>query len=81
MHDVEHSLQACVVIAFVTALHDDIIDVAFYGFTYMLVEDRVHDALICRTSVLQAEGHYCVVVYSHRRPEGVCFSSSGYIFI
>ena len=80
-HDVEHSLQVCEVIAFVTAFHGDVIDVAFYGFTYMLVEDHVHGALICCTSVLQAEGHYCVAVYSTDVLKVVCFSSSGYIFI
>ena len=47
----------------------------------MLMEDRINGALICRTSILQAKGHYCVAVSSQMRPENVCFSSSGYILI
>jgi len=72
-HDVEHSLQVCKGIAFVTAFHGDIIDIALYGPAYMLMEDRVHGTLICRTSVLQAEGHYCVAEYSQRHPERCVF--------
>jgi len=69
LHDVEHSFQVCEVIAFVATFHGDIIEIAFYGLAYMLMEDRIHGALICRTGVLQAKGHYCVAVYSQRRPK------------
>jgi len=51
-HDVEHSPQVREVIAFVAAFHGDVIDVAFYGLTYMLVKDRIHGTLICHTNVL-----------------------------
>jgi len=56
LHDVKHSLQVCEMIAFVATFHGDIINVAFYGFTYMLVEDRIHGTLICRTSVFKTKG-------------------------
>ena len=80
-HDVEHSLQVCEVIAFVAAFHDDVIDVSFYGLIYMLVKDRIHGALICHTNIFQAEGHYCVAIYTYRPPKDVCLSSLWYIFI
>ena len=60
-------------IAFVATFHGDIINIAFYGLAYMLMEDHIHGPLICRTSVLQAEGHYCVAEYSQRHPEGCVF--------
>ena len=69
-HDVEHSFHVYEVIAFVATFHSDIIDIAFYGLTYMLMEDRIHGALIGCTSVLQAEGHHYVAVYPQRHPEG-----------
>jgi len=43
-------------IAFVMTFHGNIIDVAFYGLTYMLMEERIHGALIGCTSVLQTKG-------------------------
>ena len=46
-HDVEHSPQVGEVIAFVKAFRGDIIDIAFYDLVYMLMEDGIHDALIC----------------------------------
>jgi len=33
-------------ITFVTVFHNNIIDVAFYSLTYMLMEDRIYGALI-----------------------------------
>ena len=72
-HVVEHSFQVCEVIAFVAIFHCDIIDIAFYDLAYMLIKDHIHDALIYRTSVLQAKGHYCVAVYSQRRSERCVF--------
>ena len=57
-HDVEHSFQVCKVTIFVMNFHGDIINIAFYGVAYMLMEDRIYGALICRTDVLQAKGHY-----------------------
>jgi len=69
LHDVEYSFQVCEMIAFVAAFHDVIINIALYGLAYMLMEDRIHDTLICRTNILQAKGHYCVAVYSQWRPE------------
>jgi len=68
-----YSFQVYEMITFVTTIHSDIIDVAFYGLTYMLIEDRIHGALIGCTSVLQAKGYYCEVVYSQRRPERCVF--------
>ena len=35
----------------------------------MIMEDHIHSTFICRTSVLQAKGHYCVAVYSQRHHE------------
>jgi len=55
-YDVEYSLQICYVITFIVAFHYNIIYVAFYG--HMLVEDRIHGALVCRTCILQAKGHH-----------------------
>jgi len=60
-------------IAFVMAFHSDIIDIAFYGLTYMLMEDHIRGVLIGCTSVIQAKGHYCVAVYSQRYPERCVF--------
>jgi len=54
-HDVEHFFQICEMIAFVAAFHSDIIDIAFYGLAYMLIEDHIHGVLIGYTSVLQAK--------------------------
>jgi len=80
-HDIEHSLQVSEVIAFVMAFHGDIIDIAFYGLVYMLMEDHIHGTLICRTNILQAEGHHCIAVYSHRCPEGCVLFIFKVIFI
>ena len=63
-HDIEYSFQVCEVTAFVVTFHGDIIDIEFYGLEYMLMEDRIHGALICCTGIFQAEGHYRVAVYS-----------------
>jgi len=41
-HDVEHSFQACEMIAFVATFNGYIINIAFYGLTYMFIEDRIH---------------------------------------
>jgi len=69
LHDVEHSFRVCKMIAFVVTFYDDIIDIAFYGLVYILMEDHIHGTLICHTSVLQAKGHYCIAVHSQRCPE------------
>ena len=60
-------------IAFVAAFHGDIINIAFYGLVYMLMEDRIHGALICRTSVLKIKGNYCVEVSPKGILKDVCF--------
>ena len=41
-HDVEHSFSICKMITFVATFHSDILDIAFYGLAYMLMEDRIH---------------------------------------
>ena len=56
--------------------------VAFYGFTYMLAKYRVHDALICHTSILQVKGYHCVAVYAHKHPKGcVLFIFRVYLYL
>ena len=57
LHYVEYSLQICYVITFVAALDCNIIYIAFYGLTYMLVEDHIHGVLVCHICILQAKGH------------------------
>ena len=56
-------------IAFVVTLHSNIVDMAFYDFVYMLVEDCVHDMLICCGRILRTVGHHCVIVDSQRCSE------------
>jgi len=80
-HDVEHFSQVCEMITFVTAFYSGIISIAFYGLTYMLMEDRIHGVLISCTSILQAKRHYYVAVYSQRRLERCVPFILGYIFI
>ena len=69
-------------IAFVTAFHSDIIDIAFYDFMYMLMEDHIHGILISCATILLAKRHYCVAVYPQRRPERcVLFIFSVYFYL
>jgi len=60
VYDVEYSLQICYVIAFVVAFHYNIIYVALYGLTYVLVENYINHMLVCYPRVLQSERHHGV---------------------
>jgi len=57
-------------IAFVATLHSNIVDLAIYGFAYMLVKDCVNGTLICWAHILQTEGHHCVTVDSQWCSDG-----------
>ena len=69
LHDVEYSLQICYVITFVAVPYCNIIYIALYDLAYMLTEDRIHDALVCCTCILQAKKHHGVAVHSKWRSE------------
>jgi len=56
LHDVEHSPQVREVIAFVETFHGDVIDLAFYGLTYMLVKDRIYGTLIVAPAFFKPKG-------------------------
>lgn len=47
----------------------------------MVMKLDIYDALVGRSSVLQSEGHHCVIVRPLWHSKSLCFPSSGYILI
>ena len=63
LHYVEHRYQVTKMVILIAAFNSNVVDIAFYHFSEMIVEDCTQCSLIGCSGVLQSEGHHSVTVY------------------
>ena len=61
-HDVKNHLQVSYVITLSATFYCNIINITFYRFAYLLLENGVHGPLIGCPRILQSEGHDGIAV-------------------